>query len=258
MKAPVVLAFAALLSGCATSWITTQATGSQRILDESAREVSVPLPGVTERINVTFPVAANGSFQLSCSTFQRANDVVYHSAFRYGKKWKITAGVMALLEGALATAFLAGRDEKPEYWAYGGFFAADAVVTAALFFIPRKEVYATREVPVLTPVRSDCPDGTVLSIGMERYPVDAAGRIGELAEAALDAWMKEPMGPLQLEVAGQVRRLEINAPEQCLWRRTHALDTCYAGLGLPTVLSSFEVPVGALSTVSAARDAQPM
>ncbi len=164
---------------------------------------------------------------------------------------------MALLEGALATAFIVDRDEKPEYWLYGGFLAADAVVTAALFFIPRKDVYATREVPVLTPVRSDCPDGTVLSIGMERYPVDAAGRIGEVAEAALDAWMKEPMGPVQLEVAGTVQRVELGDGERCLWRRTHVGDACYTGLALQYLLISVEVPVGALSSV-AARDAQPM
>ena len=256
MKAIVL---AALLSGCATSWITVQATGSQHLLDESAREVSVPLPGVQERINLTFPVTGTGgAFQLRCDTFQRAKDVVYHSAFRYGRKWKIMTGVMGVLEGALGALLLRDRDEKPEFWLYGGFLAADAVVTAALFFAPRKDVFSTAERPILTSVRQDCPDGTMLSIGAERYPVDAAGHIGEVAEAALDAWMKEPMGPLQLEVAGQVQRVEINAPEQCLWRRTHGGDACYQGLGLPTVLTSFEVPVGALSNIAAARDAQPM
>jgi hypothetical protein len=248
----------ALLTGCATTWITTQATGTQGAWDEHVREVSVPLPGVQERINVTFPVASPGTFALTCTTFQRAKDVVHHSAYRYGRRWKIMSGLMALAEGALGAAYLYARDEKPEHWLYGGFLATDAVVTAALFFIPRKEIYNTREKPVYTEVRSDCPDGTMLSIGMERYPVDAAGRIGEVAEAALDAWMKEPMGPLQLEVAGWVQRVELGDPERCLWRRTHGADVCYAGLALRSVLISVEVPVGALSTVAAAPDAQPM
>jgi len=252
------LVIAALLSGCATTWIGTQATGTQGAWDENVREVSVPMPGVQERINVMFPVTTTGTFELRCTTFQRAKDVVHHSAYRYGRRWKIMTGVMALLEGALGAAYLYARDEKPEHWLYGGFLAADAAVTAALFFIPRKDIYDTREKPVLTEVRADCPDGTVLSIGMERYPVDAAGRIGEVAEAALDAWMAEPMGPLQLEVAGQVRRVELGAPEQCLWRRARGGGVCYAGLALHTVLVSFEVPVGALSTIASARDAQPM
>ena len=254
------LALMALVSGCATTWIGTQATGTQRAWDEHVREVSVPLPGVTERINIGFPIAlqAGAPFELTCSTHQRAKDVVYHSAFRYGKRWKLMTGLMALAEGAIATALLWDRDAKPQNWLYGGFLAADATITAALFFIPRKEIYATEERSVVTPVRADCPEGTVLSIGTERYPIDAAGRIGDVAEAALDAWMKEPVGPLQLEVAGQVQRVELGAPEQCLWRRTHGGDPCYAGLALPTVLTSFEVPVGALSTVALAPDAHQM
>lgn len=258
MTATRALALCALLTGCATTWIGTQATGTQGAWDEHVREVSVPLPGVQERINVTFPVTNRGAFELQCSTFQRAKDVVHHSAYRYGKRWKLMTGIAALLEGTLGALYLYSRDEKAEYWLYGGFLAADATITAALFFIPRKEIYNTREKPVLTEVRSDCPDGTTLSIGMERYPVDAAGRIGDIAEAALDAWMAEPMGPLQVEVAGQVQRIELGAPEQCLWRRTHGSDACYAGLALQSVLVSFEVPVGALSTVTAARDVQPM
>ncbi|MBA3462482.1 MAG: hypothetical protein H0T46_21145 [Deltaproteobacteria bacterium] len=257
-----------LLGGCATTWIATQATGTQRAWEEGVRETSVPLPGVHERIAIKLPLGivyephALGvvkPFELQCTTDQRAKDVVYRSAFRYGKRWKIMSGIMALTEGALAAVFLRSRDEKPEYWLYGGFLAADALVTTALFWIPRKEIYAKEERPVLTHVRSDCPDGMMLSIGADRFPVDAAGRIGEVAEAALDAWMSEPMGPLQLEVAGQVQRFEIGEGEMCVWRREHhrELPPCYSGVALRSVLLSFEVPVGALSTV-AARDVQPM
>lgn len=257
-----------VLGGCATTWIGTQVTGTQRAWEEGVRETSVPLPGVQERINVRLPlgivyeaqwVGTNRVFALTCSTDQRAKDIVYRSAFRYGKRWRIMSGIMALTEGALAAVFLRSRDEKPEYWLYGGFLAADALVTTALFWIPRKEIYAKAERPVVTHVRSDCPDGMMLSIGADRFPVDAAGRIGEVAEAALDAWMSEPMGPLQLEVAGQVQRFEIGNGEMCVWNREHhpELPPCYSGVALRSVLLSFEVPVGALSTV-AARDAQPM
>ena len=266
IRAIVMLALA--LGGCATTWIGTQMTGTQRAWEEGVRETSVPLPGVRERISVKLPLGivyeaqALGlvqPFELSCSTDQRAMDVVYRSGFRYGKRWKIMSGIMALTEGALAAAFLHSRNEKPEYWLYGGFLAADALVTTALFFIPRKEIYAKEERPVLTHVRSDCPEGMMLSIGEDRFPVDAAGRIGEVAEAALDAWMSEPMGPLQLEVAGQVQRFEIGEGELCMWKREHhrELPPCYSGVALRSVLLSFEVPVGALSTV-AARDAQPL
>jgi hypothetical protein len=271
----LIAAAALAASGCATTWIATQGAGVARVWDEGVNEATVPLPGVDERLNVTLPLAieytatatpAPGApasvaepFALTCSTDQRARDVVYHSAFRYGKRWKTMSGVMALVEGALATAFLLSRDQKPEYVVYGGFFGIDAAITAALFFIPRKEIYRTEEQPSVTHVRSDCPEGMVLAIGADQFPVDAAGRIGEVGEVALDAWMSEPTGPLQLSVAGQVRRLEIGPGEQCMWRRDHHRDqpsNCYVGVALRSILTSIEVAPGTLTGIAALRDAR--
>lgn len=264
----------ASLTGCATTWIITQAAGRPGAWDEGVREATVPLPGVVERLAVKLPLAieyrtvetpvapgASGTpatatssvaepFALACSTDQQARDVVYHSAFRYGSRWKWMSGVMALVEGGLATALLLGRSEHPEYVIYGGYFGLDALITAGLFFLPRKEIYRKDEHPSVTHVRSDCPEGMTLAIGQDRFPVDAAGGIGEVGEVALDAWMSAPTGPLQLEAAGQARRFEIGQGEQCTWMREHHPESrCLAGVALRSVLVAIEVPAGTLSGV---------
>jgi len=279
-RAIAMIAIGLTVSGCATTWITTQAVGKPAAWDEGVREVSVPLPGVQERLAIklslvteytttnvstvkpgetTAPYTGASSvaepFALACSTEQRARDVVYHSAFRYGKRWKLMTGIMALVEGGLATAFLLSkRDQHPEYVVYGGFFALDAAITAGLFFIPRKEIYRKDEQPIVTHVRSDCPEGMTLAVGADRFPVDAAGRIGEVGEAAIDAWMSAPAGQLQLEVAGQVRTLEVGPGEQCVWQRDHHREqpaSCTAPMALRSIVVALDVPVGALTGVAA-------
>ena len=268
MRALMTIAIAAQLSGCATAWIATQAFGTQKTLDEGVREVTVPIAGVEERLAVSLPlvveypqpaaVASQPStipatplpFALSCRTEQRAKDLVYHSAFRYGSRWKWTSGIMVLVEGALAAVMLSGISEKPGYVVGGGFLAVDALVTTGLFFIPRKEIYRHDEVTSVTPVRSDCPEGMTLAIAGEKFAVDAAGKIGEVGDAALDAWMSAPRGPLLVEVAGQTRAFEVGYGEQCVWLRDHHRDqpaTCTAGVALRSLLLSIDVPVGALT-----------
>jgi hypothetical protein len=272
MRSLVAIAVAAQLSGCATAWIATQALGTQRTLDEGVREVSVPAPGVQERLAVSLPLVTEYAqpagttaqapttpstplpFALTCRTEQRAKDVVYHSAFRYGKRWKWTSGIMALVEGGLAALMIsAASSEKPGYALGGVFFAADALVTTGLFFIPRKEIYRHDERTAVTPVRSDCPEGMTLAIGGVPFPVDAAGRLGEVGDAALDAWMSAPNGPLLLEVAGQRRAFEVGQGEQCVWLRDHHRDqpaSCYAGVALRSVMAAIDVPAGTLSALA--------
>lgn len=268
MRALLALALAGPLSGCATAWIATQALGTQKTLDEGVREVIVPVAGVQERLAVSLPLGIEYAqpaattpqtttaastplpFALACRTEQRAKDVVYHSAFRYGSKWKWTAGIMVLVEGALAAVMLASEPDKPQYVVGGAVLAVDALVTTGLVFIPRKEIYRHEERTAITPVRSDCPEGMTLTIGAERYPVDAAGKLGEVGDAALDAWMSAPTGQLLLEVAGQTRAFEVGQGEQCVWQRDHHRDqpaTCYPGVALRSVVTAFEVPAGTLT-----------
>jgi len=210
-----------LLAGCATSWITIQATGTQRALDEDVHEARVPQPGIQERLTVTVPAAPQlqGSaavpFALTCATDQTGHDLVYHQAFRYGSRWKKATAIAFLVEGALGAAlFLTATSQHPDGYLYGGFLAADAVLTAPLFFIPRKEIYRTDDTPVTTAVRSDCPDGLALEIGSDTFPVDAAGKIGELGEAALADWRKTPGPPLRVTIGGQEREIAC-APQTC-------------------------------------------
>ncbi len=256
----LIIAAALSLSGCASFWITTQAMGKPETWDEGVREQVVPIPGVQERLAVKLSLLtevdrATGQplgFGLACSTEQRARDSVYHSAFRYGKRWKWMSGLAAVAEGLVATAFIVDRrPEKPQYVVFGGYLGLDAVITAALFFIPRKEIYRKDERATITPVRSDCPEGLTLAVGGERFPVDAVGRIGEVGEAALETWMNAPAGPIQVEVAGRTRILEIGPGERCVWQRSHHPEaTCYAGIALQSIVTAIDVAPGTLTSVA--------
>ena len=45
-----------LTSGCATSWIASQAADKPQIWDEGVHEVAVPQPGITEKLTVSLPL----------------------------------------------------------------------------------------------------------------------------------------------------------------------------------------------------------
>ena len=114
----------ALLTGCATTWGATQIAGMERGWDEGVREVTVPTPGVREQLSVSLPLGVvyeanqlgvTKPFALECTTRQYATDTVHHSAFRYGKRWKLITGVSALIEGALATAIMLERANVPAF-----------------------------------------------------------------------------------------------------------------------------------------------
>jgi hypothetical protein len=238
-----LLPLSLVLSGCATTWIATQASGTQAAWDESVREVRVPQPGIEERLAVSVPLVPQYApassptttheplpFALTCQTVQTAQDVVYHQAFRYGSRWKKMTAVAFVLESALGAVFLLSADrDHPNGYLYGGFLAADAVVTAPLFFIPRKEIYRSNNVTATTPVREDCPDGLALEIGEHTFPVDAAGRIGELGETAFADWQRAPGPPLRVVMAGQARDV-------------------YAGMQVAVV--HFVVPAGTFASIT--------
>jgi hypothetical protein len=254
--------FPLLLSGCATSWIITQAAGGQRALDEGVHEVHVPQPGVDEHLTVSLPlvpqvVQSNGGlppttlpFALTCAVAQSGHDLVYHQAFRYGSRWKRTTAIAFFAEGAIAAiGLLTATNEKPAGYLYGGFFAADAVLTAPLFFIPRKEIYRTDDVPVTTALRSDCPDGLALEIGSDTFPIDATGKLGELGETALGEWMNAPNGPLRVDIAGQARDLPIDDGARCVYLRNHG-STCT--LYSTATVATVTIPVAAGTLTSLA------
>ena len=273
MKAALVLA-STLLSGCFTSWVVTQATGGAKYLDEGARDESVPLPDAVERLTIKLPVARNLyvsnaatpppappieaplTFAFVCSVEQAGTNEITHSAFRYGSKWKLGTGLMFLAEAALAATFLFTEPEKPEekslQQALGGVLAADALGTAVLFFIPRKEVFRVEQQSLVTPIRTDCPDGLVLGLGTQTYPVDATGAIGEAGLAALDQWMASPTGYLTLSFQGQPLRLDFTEVDRCTWNHDRHQASCAAINGRPAVLANLNVPVGTLSSFTAA------
>jgi hypothetical protein len=262
MKA-LVLIFA---SGCATTWAVSQAVDRPQMWDEGVREVRVPEAGITERVSISMPLAIEYEpppwtpagqpppprvakpFEITCSTDQDAHDAVYHSAFRYGSRWKKMTAIAFLTEAAAAALLYAAKtDDHPEDYVYAGFFAADALVTGALFFAPRKEIYRRDENPVTTHVRSDCPEGMSLAIAGSEYPVNAAGRLGELGEAALDQWMGSGGEPVEVRVVGQSRQLALGPDERCMWQREHHQAVCNAPAMPRAATASFVVEPGLLA-----------
>ena len=269
-------------AGCFASWGAVQLSGNPAILEEGAREVTVPLPGVQELLAVHVPLAIEPDapaatpgaattsaatpgapatprvLELACETTQRARDNVYRSAFRYGKKWKYATAAMFAIEAAVAAAFYFGDRQNPQNQLAAGVLAIDALGTAALFFAPRKEIYRTEIRNVANRVRTDCPDGLALDIGGEVYPVDAAGRIGELGVAALDAWMQAPGAPIRIAYAGRTADVVIGESEQCAWNRSHHPDPANAGAGAGTGAPADPAnPAGPTTAPAAGPSAQP-
>jgi hypothetical protein len=202
--AAVILALAC--SGCFTTWAATQAGGVSLAWDEQAREETVPQAASEERLTVTLPL--QGDVALTCKSAQHARETVYKSSFRYGRGWKKATALAFVSEAALASVMLlAGDRDNPKTYVYGGFFGVDAIGTAALFFVPRKERFTTTERAVATPVREDCPEGLVVEIAGTSYPVDAAGHLGDAGEVALEDWQKAPSGELLVSFVGRTAKL---------------------------------------------------
>ncbi len=266
------VAVALASSGCFTSWAITEGAGQQKLLDESVHESAVPSPGAREALEVRLPLAqayeapvvttapatpgvftpaapaAKRPLALVCQVTQRGDDTVYHAAFRYGSTWKKTAAVFFVLEAATAALIYASDTKDPSTQLAAAAVALDTLGTGIIAFAPRKEVYRTERRPDVTVVRQDCPDGLALAIGGESYPVDAAGRVGELGEAALDEWMRDPRAPVGLTLGGQDARLPLGADDVCGWNLQHHPDArCVQRLPRVDVAVTLAVPLGTLT-----------
>ena len=233
-------------SGCATTWLIIQGTGSQSILDEGNREVRVPQPGLTEHLIVTMPIApeyettpgVNGAppvrgaalpFAFKCTRTQTGQDLIVRHAYRYGGGWKKGAIAAVLIEAAIgAFGLLTATQAKPEGYLYGGFFALDAVLTIPLIFIPRKEISAEDRVMVNAQLDDSCPEGVAVELAGRTSPIDAAGHVSAETLREIEQWRTQPSGPLEISFFGQRREL----------RR-------YAGGGDPSV--EISVPPGTLT-----------
>ncbi|HLL23535.1 MAG TPA: hypothetical protein VK427_15465, partial [Kofleriaceae bacterium] len=187
-----------------------------------------------------------------CTSTQTATDTVYRSGFRYGRRWKVVAAAMFVLEGSTAAFMYFGDNrDKVDTQLAMGFLALDAIGTAVIALIPRKEVHRRDEEPVTSPLRTGCPAGLLVEIAGETFPVDAAGRIGEIGEAALDEWMRAP-SPAGVRVSYHNRTvdLQIGQNELCTWNRDRHQDqsACPSYWAQsPMVSANLEVPLGTLT-----------
>jgi hypothetical protein len=194
-KAVMLAALVALgltTTGCFTTWVGLRASGRPGAPDERVHIERVPLAGVQERLVV---VLEGNRFQ--CTGRQHASDHVYRSAYRYGKGWKIATVGMFVTEALVATAIYFDKPGDPAHLVGAGYFALDALGTAALSFVPRRQVGSDEVVPISTTIREVCPEGLVLQINSESYPIDATGSVGDLGTAALEDSMRGANGSMQ-------------------------------------------------------------
>jgi hypothetical protein len=260
MSAPVVraLAIVTLLAttttGCFTTWVGLRAAGLNGAVNEGVREERVPLPGIQEQLVVKLEserVTAT-DFRFTCSAEQYGRDAVYRSSYRYGKGWKTSTAIMFVAEAALSAVFLLTEPKMPEnkslQVAGGVFFGIDAIGTAALFFIPRKDVYERTELPVTTPIRSACPDGVMVEISGDTFPLDANGSLGELGSEAFDQWMRAPNGSILVSLAGRTARIDVTDTDRCAWQRSR---TVVGPAAASTVATAPTAPATAPSVASA-------
>ena len=197
----------ATTSGCFASWGTVQAMGKPHELDTGGREERVHAADVREFLHVTvlFIPRENAPVEIGCNTTQVATDTVHSSVFRYGGGFRKAAAIAFAVEAGIAAAIYFGADhENTGAMITAGVFAADALGSAALVMVPRKEISGRAEVKVSTPIRTDCPDGMTIEIAGETFPIDAAGHIGELGEAAHEAWKHAPMQPMHITYRDRV------------------------------------------------------
>lgn len=239
-------------SGCFSTWAIGQASGKSLAWDEQKREETVPLPATEERLTIAVPL--QGSLTLQCKSMQVARESVYRSSFRYGKGWKKMTALAFAAEAAAGTALLltADREHAQEY-AYGGFLALDALGTAALFFVPRKDQFTNTERDAITTIRDDCPDGLTFEIAGNSFIVDAAGHIGDAGEVALEDWMKAPTGALLVTLAGRTTELRIGDAERCSFLRDRDPQAACTGNVAPVVRDAFtvlQVPLGTLTAIA--------
>ena len=259
----LALAVALASSGCFTSWAITQGAGRPDILDEGVRESSVPIAGVREQLAVRLPTTIEFEdsptgqagthgppkpFALTCEVTQHAKDTVYHAAFRYGHTWKWVAASMFVAEAATAAIIYAADSTNGSAQVAAALFAADALGTAVIGLAPRKEVYRTEVRADDTVVRQDCPDGLALAIAGATFPIDAAGRIGEVGNRALDAWMRAPDGALRVTLNGQDETLAIGGDEQCAWNAAHHGARCVRYRPALDASVTLAVPMGTLTS----------
>jgi len=106
---------------------------------------------------------------------------------------------------------------------------------------------------VITPLRSDCPDGLVLEIGGDSFPVNAAGRLGELGENGA----RSVDGGADRIAAGQPRRpfdccsssVRTSSARGTARHHPEQVQACGAYGALPRRTSaSIVVPAGTLSS----------
>jgi hypothetical protein len=239
-------------TGCATLWAGVKlTTGASIAPHENARRETVPTPGLNEELEViiypaglpktassttssasgtapTAPASGTGTSatavstpapQVVCEVRQGGSETEYRASTRYGSRWKFATAVWFVVDALGAVAYYIQREEEPGAILASGFFAVDAVGTAALFFAPSRDEYTAAESYRSWTVRSDCPDGLTLVVGGRSVPVDAAGALGFLGEEALTEAMAEPASVIEVQIGAWSGVIRPDPSQRCAWLR---------------------------------------
>lgn len=245
MRAALALVCVSLAaSGCATVSVTAWAAGKTPAFNENERVESVPLPGFSEQLRVELrpagvqprrrtttrrstatPVSTQPlPPELGCKVTQTGQSVDHIAASRYGSKWKWATASFFVLEAALSALYLLsdapdGQSNVPRRL-FGGWLGLDALVTAGMFFIPKRDVLETKQRTVVTPVRSDCPAELVVSVDGKRVNVDARGKLDPLGVQLLDRAMAEPRSSVEVRFGRHSAVIAPTPGQRCRWLRS--------------------------------------
>ncbi len=251
-------------SGCAAFTFSMWSQGKSPAPNENARTESVPQPGFTEQLSVVLrpsrpwvlrspgsarstrnvpaaPVPLDvGPPVLACTVSQMGGNIDYTAATHYGKLWKIATGVMFVAEAALAAGYLLtdapdGNSNIPRRIG-GGLLAVDALATAGLVFVPKRDVLITKPRSVTTLIRKDCPAGLVLEVDGQRVEVDGSGKLGPYGPALLDRLMTSPTAAIVVRFGEYAATIMPSSTQRCGWlrkrqRHAEAATVCATGRG---------------------------
>jgi len=196
---------------------------------------------------------------MACTVNQTGRNIEYVAASRYGRTWKLVTAIAFIAEAAVAAIYL--LSDAPNGSANtnrrigGGLLGIDALITAGMFFIPRRDVLETRQRQVTTLVRKDCPAGVSLEFDGKRITVDHRGNLSVLGPELLDQAMASHSGQLTVRYGKYSAPIAISPRQRCVWLRARgkgqlATDVCmtsaHGGRHGP-VTATLDVTPGTLS-----------
>lgn len=250
-------------SGCAATWAMSEYFHGRPSLESDEENGTVPVAGVTERVEVKGVLASEG-LQLDCQVTQKGTELRYHAATHYGTTWKLLTALAFVVEGGIVALNLREGVKSPGAWVAVGGMGVDALGTGILFFAPERRVFERAPHEELVTVRDTCPSGLALEAAGRPLALDAEGRADEPGQKAIDEQMAAPSPALRLRLAGYAADLPISPGNRCAWARRRAPAYVPAFCAFPAdfrdarvVSAGLDVAVGTATRIPSEATAAP-